>query len=92
MSLVSVLGCGTWFFPIEEQLYYLRTWKREGVWVRIHDTIRARVRAKEAQHNHPTAGWLESPSVKTPEVGGPERGCDHGKNVHGRTRHVLGDT
>jgi hypothetical protein len=21
MSLVSVLGCGTWFFPIEEQLY-----------------------------------------------------------------------
>jgi len=24
MSLVSVLGCGTWFFPIEEQLYYTR--------------------------------------------------------------------
>jgi hypothetical protein len=23
MSLVSVLGCGTWFFLIEEQLYYL---------------------------------------------------------------------
>jgi len=23
MSLVSVLGCGTWFFPIEEQLYCL---------------------------------------------------------------------
>src|SRR5437899_23990 len=23
MSLVSVLGCGTWFFPIEEQLYYI---------------------------------------------------------------------
>jgi pimeloyl-[acyl-carrier protein] synthase len=26
MSLVSVLGCGTWFFPIEEQLYYLSHW------------------------------------------------------------------
>src|SRR6266851_4909994 len=25
MSLVSVLGCGTWFFPIEEQLYCVRT-------------------------------------------------------------------
>jgi hypothetical protein len=23
MSLVSVLGCGTWSFPIEEQLYWL---------------------------------------------------------------------
>jgi hypothetical protein len=22
--LVSVLGCGTWFFPIEEQLYCFR--------------------------------------------------------------------
>jgi hypothetical protein len=22
MSLVSALGCGTWFFPIEEQLFY----------------------------------------------------------------------
>ena len=26
MSLVSVLGCGTWFFPIEEQLYSLGAW------------------------------------------------------------------
>jgi hypothetical protein len=24
MSLVSVLGCGTWSFPIEEQLYLKR--------------------------------------------------------------------
>jgi tetratricopeptide (TPR) repeat protein len=24
MSLVSVLGCGTWFFPIEERLYYIK--------------------------------------------------------------------
>ena len=23
MLLVSVLGCGTWFFPIEEQLYWI---------------------------------------------------------------------
>jgi hypothetical protein len=26
MSLVSVLGCGTWFFPIEEQLYFFYNW------------------------------------------------------------------
>jgi len=24
MSLVSVLGCGTWFFLIEERLYWLK--------------------------------------------------------------------
>src|SRR5262245_29432117 len=58
----------------------------------MHDTLRARVRAKEAKHTHPTAGCLESQSVKTTAVGGPERGFDNGKNVKGRKRHVLVDT
>ena len=80
-------------FPKWQSVYhYLRTWKREGVWVRIHDTLRARVRAKEAQHKHPTAGCLDSPSVNPTEVGGPERGFDNGKPVQGRKRHVLVDT
>jgi hypothetical protein len=30
MSLVSVLGCGTWFFPIEEQLYLYGERKDHG--------------------------------------------------------------
>ena len=80
-------------FPKWHRVYHdLRTWKREGVWVRIHDTLRARVRAQEAKHTHPTAGCLESQSGKTTEVGGPERGFDHGQKVQGRKRHVRGDT
>jgi putative transposase len=70
---------------------YFRDWKRDGVWQRIHDTLRAQLRQKEGRHKHPTAGCLDSQSVKTTHVPG-ERGYDAGKQVNGRKRHLLVDT
>jgi putative transposase len=79
-------------YPNWKRVYlYFRTWRDDGTWQRLHDTLRAEVRHQEGRHKHPTAGCLDSQSVKTTAIGGI-RGYDAGKQVNGRKRHVLVDT
>src|SRR5688572_6238651 len=70
---------------------YFRTWRNDGTWKRLHDTLRALLRRRSGRHKHPTAGCLDSQSVKTTQLPGI-RGYDKGKNVNGRKRHILVDT
>ena len=79
-------------YPKWQTVYtYFRRWRDDQTWQRIHDTLRAAVRRKAERHKHPTAGCLDSQSVKTGHITG-ERGFDAGKRVKGRKRHVLVDT
>ena len=72
---------------------HFRRWRRDGMWRRLHDTLRAATRRRAGRHKHPTAGCLDSQSARTTEAAAPEtRGTDANKRVKGRKRHVLVDT
>jgi len=93
---ILVTGCQWRMLPHDypkwQSVYaYFKKWRDDATWQRIHDTLRAEVRRQAGRHKHPTAGCLDSQSVKTTQVAGV-RGFDGGKLVKGRKRHVLVDT
>lgn len=69
---------------------YFRQWERSELIEDIHAHLRAHIRLVEGHQRQPTAGILDSQSVKSSETCG-ERGYDAGKKINGRKRHILVD-
>ncbi len=70
--------------------YYFRRWQREGVWETILHTLRKAVRQKQGREPEPSAAVIDSQSIKTSAVRGPEKGFDMGKKNLGPQTQPVG--
>jgi transposase len=101
-GLLYVLsGGGQWRamptdLPPRSTIYnYLEQWQADGTLRKIHDTLYVRCREQAERAASPSAGIIDSQSVKSAEKAGKciePSGFDAGKRGKGKKRHILVDT
>ena len=81
------------FPPWQTVYWYFNQWEQARVTEKILPVVRAQLRVQEGRNPEPSAGLIDSQSVKGADtVGRDSRGYDAGKKINGRKRFIVTDT
>jgi transposase len=81
------------FPPWQTVYWYFVRWEQAKATEKILPVVREQLRLQEGRHPEPSAGLIDSQSVKGADtVGHDTRGYDAGKKINGRKRFIVTDT